>query len=81
MPVLPCRANLFLDHKEIYQFSLACQQNCRKNNSTQIISISLEIEQVDPLVVIDKIATQEQLTFYLENQSKVQALLLTCFKP
>lgn len=73
MPVLPYRANLSFYHKELYQFFLACQQNCHWNY-TQIVSISLEIEQIDPLVVLQKFAEPEQLTFYFENKEKQEAI-------
>ncbi len=73
MPVLPCRANLCLDHKSIYQFLLACQQNCQ-SNCTQFVSISLEIELVDPLVVFQEIAKPDRLNFYFENRGKGEAI-------
>jgi menaquinone-specific isochorismate synthase len=62
-----------LYHKELYQFLLACQQNCLKN-CTQIVSISLEIEQVDPLAVLYKFAKPDQLNFYFENKEKGEAI-------
>ena len=73
MPVLPCRANLSFYHKHLYQVLLACQQNCPWDY-TQIVSISLEIEQIDPLVVLQKFAEPEQLTFYFENKQKQEAI-------
>lgn len=74
MQVLPRRANLFLDYKEIYQFLLACQQNCLRRNCTQIVSISLEIQPVDPLVVLQQIAKIDELNFYFENRGKGEAI-------
>lgn len=73
MTVSPCRANLFLDQKELYQFLSACQQDC-SCNQTKFVSISLEIESVDPLVALEKIAQPNQLNFYFENKSKGQAI-------
>ena len=73
MAVLPCRANIFLDHKGIYQFLLVSQQNCTQN-STQIVSISLEIPKLDPLLALDKLTKPNQLSFYLENKNKGEAI-------
>jgi menaquinone-specific isochorismate synthase len=73
MTVLPCRANFLLDYKDLYQFLLACQQNCSQNWK-QVVSISMEIKPVDPLVVLKKIANTNQLTFYYENKSKGEAI-------
>jgi len=74
MLVLPCRANLFVDHKYISQFLLACQQNCRPTNCTQLVSISLEIEAIDPLAALQQVAKPNQLSFYFENKSKGEAI-------
>lgn len=74
MPVLPCPANFSLYHKELYEFCLSCQQNYLKKNGTQIVSISLEISQVDPLVVLQRIAKPDTLTFYFENKRKGEAI-------
>lgn len=73
MTVSPCRANLFLDQKELYQFLSACQQDC-SCNQTRFVSISTEIESVDPLVALEEIAQPNQLNFYFENKSKKQAI-------
>lgn len=73
MPVLPCRANLFLDYKELYRVLLACQQKCPRD-STQTVSISFEISQVDPLAVLHKVTKPDQLNFYFENRGKGEAI-------
>ena len=73
MAVLPCRANIFLDRKGIYQFLLVSQQNCTQN-STQIVSISLKITKLDPLLVLDKLIKPNQLNFYFENKNKGEAI-------
>lgn len=74
MPVLPCRTNLFPSHRELYQFLLAVQQNCLKSKCTQIVSISLEVEQIDPLVVMENVSQPDQLNFYFENKGKKEAI-------
>jgi menaquinone-specific isochorismate synthase len=74
MTVSPCRHNLFVDHKDLYQFLAAVQENCRHNNSKQIVSVSLEIDLVDPLVVLDKLAQVNEINFYFENKGKGEAI-------
>ncbi len=73
MTVLPCRANLITDQKSIYQLLLSCQQNSQKN-CAEIVSIALEIELVDPLAVLDKLAKPDELNFYFENRGKGEAI-------
>ena len=73
MLVLPCRAKLLLSPKELHQAFLTCEQN-QLQNCTQIISISLEIDRVDPLVVLHKFAKPDQLNFYFENKNKGEAI-------
>ncbi|OUL21249.1 isochorismate synthase MenF [Nostoc sp. 106C] len=74
MTVSPCRNNLFVDRKDLYQFLEAVQENCLKNNSRQIVSISLEIDLVDPLVVLEKLAQVNEVNFYFENKGKGEAI-------
>lgn len=73
MLVLPCRANIFLDYKKIYQVFLACKHYCQKSNCTQIVSISLEIDLVEPLIAL-QLAKPDELNFYFENKSKGEAI-------
>lgn len=73
MPVLPCRSHTFFYHNELYQFLSYCQQNCAADCS-HIVSASLEIDSVDPLLVLQQIAQSNQLSFYFENKSKNQAI-------
>lgn len=74
MPVLPCRPNLFVDYKDLYQFLLACQQKCLIRNCSQFVSISIEVDSIDPLVVLEKITQSDQLSFYFENKDKGEAI-------
>ncbi|HLP91373.1 MAG TPA: isochorismate synthase [Nostocaceae cyanobacterium] len=60
--------------KDLQQFLFNCYKSNSEKNSTQIISISLEIDKVDPLVVFEKITKPHQLNFYWENKSKNQAV-------
>ena len=74
MPVLPCRANLLLDNRELYQFLLACQQNCIRRDWSQFVSIAIEIKSVDPLVVLQEIAKPDEINLYFENRGNGEAI-------
>lgn len=74
MQVVPCDANLLPDHRELYQFLVACQQVSVEKDCPQIVSISLEIPPVDPLAVLDAIGQPQQLHFYFENGGKGEAI-------
>lgn len=74
MTVSPCRTNFFVEHKDLYQFLLTVQENCLKNNCRQIVSISLEIDLVDPLVVLDQLSQANEINFYFENKGKGEAI-------
>ncbi|MBW4666769.1 MAG: isochorismate synthase [Cyanomargarita calcarea GSE-NOS-MK-12-04C] len=74
MTVSPCPATFFVYHKELYQFLLALEQNCCKTNCTQVATISLEIDFIDPLVVLDKLAQPNKVNFYWENKEKKEAI-------
>jgi len=74
MPVTPYRTNLFQDHKELYQLLAIGKQQAIAKACPQIISISQEIEPIDPLAVLQAIAKTAQLQFYFENRSKNEAV-------
>ncbi|MBD2251173.1 isochorismate synthase [Nostoc parmelioides] len=74
MTVSPCRRSLFIEQKDLYQFLLAVQQNCLNNHCRQIVSISLEIDWVDPLAVFAKLAQANAINFYFENRGKGEAI-------
>lgn len=74
MTVSPCRSNFFVKDKDLYQFLLTVQENCLKNHCRQIVSISLDINWVDPLVVLDKLTQANEINFYFENQGKGDAI-------
>ncbi|MEC4819518.1 MAG: isochorismate synthase [Scytonema sp. PMC 1069.18] len=73
MTVSPCRTDFFVYNKELYRFLLAAQQDCLRNDSTRIASVSLDIDLVDPLILLDKLAQHNQVTFYWENKGKKEA--------
>ena len=70
MPVTPYRTNLFQDRKDLYQFLLACQQASIEKKCTQIASISLEIDPIDPLAVLHCLNKPNQLSFYFEKRGQ-----------
>jgi menaquinone-specific isochorismate synthase len=74
MTVSLCPVDFFVYNKELCHFLFTVQQYCLKNNRTQVVSISLEIDLVDPLVVLEKLAQPNQLSFYWENQGKQEAI-------
>ncbi|WP_138501236.1 isochorismate synthase MenF [Nostoc sp. PA-18-2419] len=74
MTVLPCRSNLFVQHKDLYQFLLTVQKKCIKNNCKQIVSISQEIDLVDPLLVLDQFTQANEINFYFEDKGKGEAI-------
>ncbi|MFN6569421.1 isochorismate synthase MenF [Dendronalium sp. ChiSLP03b] len=74
MTVSPCRSNFFVKHKDLYQFLLSVQENCLKNDCRQIVSISLDIDWIDPLVVLDRLTQANEINFYFENKGKEEAI-------
>lgn len=67
MQVVPSRTIPFQDRKDLYQFLCDCQQKSSEKKHPQIASISLEIDPVDPLAVLQELAQPNQLHFYLEK--------------
>lgn len=74
MPVTPYRANLFQDHKELYQLLCAGKQRAIEKDCPQIVSISQEITPTDPLAVLQAIAKPNHLQFYFEKRHKNEAV-------
>ncbi|WP_071187733.1 isochorismate synthase [Trichormus sp. NMC-1] len=74
MTISPCRSRFFVDYKDLHQLLLAVQEKCCENHTQQIVSISLEIDLIDPLVVLDKFSQANTLNFYFENKSKGEAI-------
>lgn len=74
MTISPCRSRFFVDYKDLHQLLLAVQEKCCENRTQQIVSISLEIDLIDPLVVLDKFSQSNTLNFYFENKSKGEAI-------
>ena len=74
MTVTSYRLNRAQNQKAIAQFLSTCKgANLRK--SPQIVSISLEIEPVDPLAVLQAMVKPEQRHFYFEKSGQQEAVL------
>ena len=56
------------DRKQIYQFLDFCQKRSVAENQTKIVSIALELDAVDPLVVLHQLSQPDQLHFYFESR-------------
>lgn len=74
MPVVPYQANLFQDRKDFYQLLSAFKQLSIEKSRPQIVSISTEIDPVDPLAVLQTIAQPNELHFYLEQENQGEAI-------
>ena len=75
MTISPCRSSFFVDYKELHQLLLTVQEKCRTKHSKQIVSISLPIDFIDPLVVLEHFSQANTLHFYFENKSKGEAII------
>jgi menaquinone-specific isochorismate synthase len=71
MPVTLYCDQLFQTPGNLYQFLSNCQQFSAKKSTSQTVSISLEIDPIDPLLVLHKIAQSDQLSFYFERQGAI----------
>lgn len=74
MTVTTCPVNLFQKRQELKQFLLDCQQISIDKNHPQIVSISVEIQSVDPLAALRLIHQPEKPHFYFEKGSQSQAI-------
>jgi menaquinone-specific isochorismate synthase len=75
MTVSPCRSDFFVYNKEIYEFLLTVRRECARSNSNKIVSISFDIDLIDPLLVLAKLAREKQVTFYWENQASGESII------
>jgi len=74
MTATPYRTHRFQDRKELYQLLLTGKQQSIEKGCPQIVSISQEIQPIDPLAVLQAFAKPDQLQFYLEKGSKREAI-------
>jgi menaquinone-specific isochorismate synthase len=62
------------NRKKLYQFLDFCRQKSIADHHPKIVSISLEIDPIDPLVSLCQVATPNQLHFYFENRECDRAI-------
>ncbi|MDY6937482.1 MAG: isochorismate synthase [Cyanobacteriota bacterium] len=74
MPITPERTNFFQDCQELQQFLVHCQEISRRKKRSQFVSISWEVDRLDPLVIYQKLQRQKQLQFYIENPERATAI-------
>lgn len=75
MAYLSSHTDRLPDHKELYQFLVACQQASLEKGCTQIASISVQIPRVDPLAVLQILGGTQSFQFYLEKRKENEAIL------
>ncbi len=74
MTVSPCGTDFDVEHKQLHQFISDCHEKCQTKNCSQILSISLEIELLDPLAIVQEFSQDNQLHLYFENRAKTEAI-------
>ncbi|MGB3691949.1 MAG: isochorismate synthase [Spirulinaceae cyanobacterium] len=74
MLAIPYRDRILQDERELHQFLLTCQEKSRSKGCLQIVSLSQEINHIDPLAICQKIAQPNQIHFYWENPRKQEAI-------
>jgi len=74
MTVSPCGTEFDVENKQLYEFISACHEKCQTKKCSQILSISLEIELLDPLVVVQGFSQANQLHLYFENRVTTEAI-------
>jgi menaquinone-specific isochorismate synthase len=77
MPVIPCRPPLFQCDRELYQFLLNCQDQSIRQGKSLLVSLSQEIESIDPLVVLETAIrlNPNRFHFYWDNPKKQEAIV------
>lgn len=75
MPVINYYSdNLLLDRHSLHLFLLSCQQTSIEKKQKLVVSISWEMETVDPLAVMEAIAKPNQIYFYFEKPDRGEAI-------
>jgi menaquinone-specific isochorismate synthase len=74
MPVKLNPTDLFQDCQELQKFLWDCQQISRKKEQAQLVSLSIKIDPIDPLVFFQHVARSNQFHFYLENHSQQRSI-------
>lgn len=74
MPVIPHHSNRIQNQPDLYQLLLPIQQRCADPSSPHLVSISLQTDTLDPLAILQAIASEQQPHFYFEKQSDGEAI-------
>ncbi|MBW4692999.1 MAG: isochorismate synthase [Lyngbya sp. HA4199-MV5] len=69
MTVTPRCTDLFQTRRELHHFLRRYQQLSKDKNQPQIVSLSIEISAVDPLVVLQALTKAKPLHFYMEKRA------------
>lgn len=77
MSVISCHPSLFHDDKELCQLLLNCQEKALRQGKSMIVSLTQEIELIDPLAVLQTAlkVNPKQLHFYWQNNRKQEAVI------
>ena len=73
MPAIQYQLQSQLDSHDLYQFLLRCQQSIAQSIDRCIASISIVVEEIDLLAVLESLVKPEQKHFYFENDGQVLA--------
>ncbi|MGV0026525.1 isochorismate synthase [Phormidesmis priestleyi] len=76
MPVIPYRLDRLQNQKDLAQFLCTFRQANFRNSPIQIASISLEIDPIDPLAVLQSIVQPDQRHFYFEKGQQEAVLAI-----
>ena len=74
MLVTPFRTHLFQDRRSLHQFLSGCKPTALDSKQTQIVSLSLEIPEVDPLAALNEFQASDHLHFYWEKRAQGVAI-------
>jgi menaquinone-specific isochorismate synthase len=75
MPVIPYRFDLSQAHQDLDRFLQTCQADAVTQKVTQIVSIAVALDPVDPLAVLQALVKPHQRHFYFENSGQQTAML------
>lgn len=67
MLITPSHPHLWQDREHLIRWLLACQQTCCTTDGERIVSLSVEIAPIDPLLALHAIARSDELQFYFKQ--------------
>ena len=75
MPAIQYQLQSQPDSQDLYQFLLRCKQSITQTVNQCVASISIAVEEIDLLAVLETIVKPDQKHFYFENSSEARAVL------